>query len=179
METSDEQIAEYSVFNDGLISSIYTWANCVFTHPSIAMVSTCWAIILLFSRPEEFWISTLVVGNVAKVILWITCCKFEIFRSVFLFLAFNWLHISGLTFIPFMSEQFWGCLYLSVKLLIFSEDSFLPHRFRAISASSCWILLPMASSLSRLLAKSWRSFVSLAGVTACFGRWPLNTRWAF
>ena len=70
------------------------------------MVPTCCAMISLVSGTEELLISMLVVFKVAKVVLRIICCKFEIFRSFFLCLEVNWLHISGFTFIPFTSEQF-------------------------------------------------------------------------
>ena len=106
MGTSVEQMAEYSAFSDGFISSICNWASWVFTRPKIAMVPTCCAMILLVSGTEELLISMFVVCKVAKVVLRIICCKFEIFRSFFLSLEVNWLHISGFTFISFTSEQF-------------------------------------------------------------------------
>ena len=106
MGTSEEQMAEYSAFCDGFISSLHNWASCVFTCLRIAMVSTFRAMFLLFTGTEELLINMFVVCKVAKVVLQIICCKFDIFRSIFLCLAVNWLHISGFTFIPFMSEQF-------------------------------------------------------------------------
>ena len=106
MGTSVEQMAVYSAFSDGFISSICNCANWVFTCPNIAMVPTCCAMILLVCGTEELSISMFVVCKVAKVVLRIICCRFEIFRSVFLCLAVNWLHISGFTFISFTSEQF-------------------------------------------------------------------------
>ena len=90
-------MAEYSAFSDGFISSLGNWASWVFTCPNIAVVPTCCAMILLLSGTEELLISTFVVCKVAKVVLRIICCKFEIFRSVFLCFAVNWLHISGFT----------------------------------------------------------------------------------
>ena len=105
MGTSEEQMAEYSAFSDGFISSLHNWASCVFTCPSIAMVPTCCAMIL-FSGTEELLINMFVVCEVAKVVLQIICCKFDIFRSVFLCLTVNWFHISGFTFIPLCQSSF-------------------------------------------------------------------------
>ena len=61
MGTSVEQMAEYSAFIHGFISSLCNWASCVFTCPHIAMVSTCCATILLLSRIEELLINMFVV----------------------------------------------------------------------------------------------------------------------
>ena len=89
-----------------------------------------------------------VVCKFAKVVLRIIFRRFEILTSVFLCLAFNWPHISGFTFTPFMSEQFGGHLHFSTKLLIFSGESFLSNRFLVISANSFYVSSPVASSLS-------------------------------
>ena len=89
MGTSVEQMGEYSAFSDGFMSSLRNWASCVFTYPNIAMLSTCCDMILILSGKEELLINMFVVCKVAKVVLRITCCKFDIFRPFFLCLAGN------------------------------------------------------------------------------------------
>ena len=69
-----------------------------------------------------------------------------------------------------MSAQFSGRLYLSSKRFSFSEDSFFPQRFLAMSASCCKIFSPVASSSSKPLAMSWMILASGEGVSRV---WPV------
>lgn len=147
MGTSAEQMTEYSAFSDGFISSLRNWAICLFALKWCRLVVP-WFCYWLSGTEELLLVNMFVVCKFAKVVLRIIFRRFDILRSVFLCLAFNWPHISGFTFTPFMSEQFGGRLHFSTKLLIFSGDSFLSHRFLVTSANSFYVSSPVASSSS-------------------------------
>ena len=155
--TSALQMVEYSCFKAGLICSLRNWANCVLIWPNKAITSTYRLIKFAFVEPGAFCSKKLVVCRVAKATLPTTCCIFANWRSIFGLLGITWFHILGLTFVPLTSPNFSGRSYLSSasKLFKFSEESFLPHRFVAMSVCCCKIRSPMASSFSTT-ATFWR-----------------------
>ena len=61
-----------------------------------------------------------------------TVCIFDYWRSIFRFLGLSWSTFRGLNFVPMISPQISGHLYLLSKIFNWFEETFFPQHFVAV-----------------------------------------------